>query len=110
LKERIAAYAAHFPSGVSTWVLAHFLQLAASGRFRKFDYGKEDNIIRYGQEFPPDYPLHKINLRRISIFYSLNDAIAEYRDVQRIKKHLTGMNFIFNSNFYTFISQIKHLH
>jgi len=99
LKERIAAYAAHFPTGVSTWVLAHFLQLAKSGRFQKFDYGKENNIIRYGQAFPPDYPLYQINLRRISIFYSINDAISNYRDVQKIQKYLTGMSFIFNSDF-----------
>ncbi len=87
----MAAFGSHFPTGVSTWVLAHFLQLAGSERFAKFDYGKVNNIIRYGQTFPPDYPLHKIKLKRISIFYSLNDAISEYNNVLMIKKFLKGI-------------------
>ncbi len=110
LKERIAAFASHFPSGVSTWVLAHFLQLSGSERFAKFDYGKVNNIIRYGQTFPPDYPLHKINLRRISIFYSLNDAISQYNNVLMIKKFLKGIDEKSQINFfYRFIELFKLL-
>ncbi|XP_054169357.1 gastric triacylglycerol lipase-like [Oppia nitens] len=87
--ERLGAFASHFPTGVSSWVVAHFLQWSASSRFAKFDYGLQQNLIKYGQTYPPEYPLKSIRLPTISIFYSLNDAISEYRNVKMIKRYLT---------------------
>lgn len=109
-QDRIAAYASHFPSGVSTWVLAHFLQWSVTGRFARFDYGSQQNLIRYGQQTPPEYQLGRIKLKRISIFYSLNDPVAYIRDVQRIKRFLKGiensLKFIKQKHFFSFIQNL----
>ena len=91
----MAAYAAHFPNGVSTWVIAHFGQWIASGRFTRYDYGVSQNLVRYGQSSPPEYPLRNIKLRRISIFYSVNDQLANINDVLKIKRYLSGNLYLF---------------
>ena len=48
----------------STRTLAHYSQLATNGgRFAKYDFGKEGNMVKYGQETAPDYDLSKVGAR-----------------------------------------------
>lgn len=41
--------------------LLHFIQSAASGKFRPFDYGPNENFRIYRATEPPDYPLENIS-------------------------------------------------
>lgn len=48
-------FLAHFPAGTSFKTVKHFKQLMISKRFEKFDYGKDENLVRYGVEAPPEF-------------------------------------------------------
>ncbi|CAG2103427.1 unnamed protein product [Medioppia subpectinata] len=87
--DRLGAFLSHFPNSISTWVITHLLQWAGTGHFQRFDYGPQENHVRYGQSDPPQYPLNNIKMNKISIIYSLNDAITEYRNVRMIKEYMT---------------------
>ena len=46
-----------YPAGQGYQALIAYAQNAAIDEFRRFDYGKEGKIERYGTETPPEVPL-----------------------------------------------------
>lgn len=64
----------HSPSGSSSNLILHYLQLVKYGHF-----GKRIN----GTKMPTDFPLHKITVPMI-IHYSTTDAIVDYKDVDTL--------------------------
>ncbi|XP_077293221.1 lipase 3-like isoform X2 [Arctopsyche grandis] len=64
--------------------LEHFVQLITRDTLSKFDYGKEDNLIRYGTEKPPDYNI-TINVAPVVIYYAENDKLISVNDIQRLQ-------------------------
>lgn len=44
---RVPIYTAHSPSPTSVKNIVHFTQNFKNGSFRKFDYGEEENLLRY---------------------------------------------------------------
>lgn len=52
-----------------------FLKTITEGNFQYFDYGSKENIVRYGQENPPQYQLQNISTP-IALFYAQNDWLA----------------------------------
>ncbi|KAI5639562.1 alpha/beta hydrolase fold domain-containing protein [Phthorimaea operculella] len=85
------ALAAHFPSDFSTKQVLHYGQLVKSGKFRKYDYGSEQNKAKYGSEQPPDYPLEKISTP-VALYYSnANDLTSVYEDVLLLKNKLPNV-------------------
>uniref|UniRef100_T1JXX3 Lipase n=1 Tax=Tetranychus urticae TaxID=32264 RepID=T1JXX3_TETUR len=85
---RLQVYFKHTPAGTSNWAIAHYLQMVKSGRFCKMDFGKEGNLARYGQTFPPDYPIDMIDSQDIALFYGLGDWLADRKDVELLKSRL----------------------
>nr|XP_044250106.1 lipase 3-like [Drosophila takahashii] len=70
------------PGGVSTRQPKHFIQLKDSGKFQLYDFGKEGNQITYGQSWPPDYPLEKVDpMTPIHLFYSDGDHTVSSEDI-----------------------------
>ncbi|CAG9761044.1 unnamed protein product [Ceutorhynchus assimilis] len=63
--------------------LMHYVQNIRSTEFRMFDYGPEQNKIRYGRETPPDYDLSKIT-NSISLVYGLYDTLAGKENVKAV--------------------------
>ena len=59
---------AHFPSGSSLKCFIHYAQSITTKTFREYDYGKDENIKRYGQNPPPDIPLYNIKNMKIALF------------------------------------------
>jgi lysosomal acid lipase/cholesteryl ester hydrolase len=59
-----AFYLQHYPADSSLKCLDHFGQLSQlpEGEFRKFDYGKEKNLKKYGTAIPPAFDLSKVTL------------------------------------------------
>ncbi|KAF7494001.1 Gastric triacylglycerol lipase [Sarcoptes scabiei] len=79
---------AHSAVPSSTWLFAHLAQMVQSNRYGMMDFGIEENLNRYGQRQPPDYPIGEIRSKNIALFYSENDALADRLDVQRLIESL----------------------
>jgi len=62
------------PTGTSIKALTHFIQNSKGdmGTFRKFDYGENENLVRYGQSDPPSYDFSKISTP-IFLYYGDKD-------------------------------------
>lgn len=48
------------------------------GRFEKFDYGPEKNMVVYGSEIPPEYDLKKVTAP-VALYYGKNDLLVDTR-------------------------------
>ena len=60
------------PAGASTKMVAQYAQNIKSGKFRKFDYGRRDNLEVYGQEEPPEYKVEMVSVP-IATYRGLSD-------------------------------------
>ncbi|XP_012225601.1 lipase 3-like isoform X2 [Linepithema humile] len=80
----------HFPAGSSTKQIIHYSQIIISESFRKFDYGSKENLALYGSTQPPKYRLERIKVP-IAIFYSENDFLADYADIQKLVTRLPNV-------------------
>ncbi|XP_075145577.1 lipase 3-like [Haematobia irritans] len=78
------------PGGVSTGQLLHFMQLKYSSKFRQFDFGHKENLIRYNQSEPPEYPLQQIE-NLLHIWYGDGDQTVNPIDVLRFAKMMTDV-------------------
>lgn len=66
--DRMPVMMAHFPSGSSLMSFIHYSQSITTKTFREYDYGKKKNIEVYGQDPPPDIPLHNIKNTKYALF------------------------------------------
>ncbi|KAJ1363517.1 hypothetical protein KIN20_023402 [Parelaphostrongylus tenuis] len=48
-KTRIPVYTSNMPAGTSSMNIIHWMQMIRTGMVAKYDYGKRENIRRYGQ-------------------------------------------------------------
>jgi hypothetical protein len=65
-------------NGASNKTLSHFCQNAACGKFLKYDYGKSQNMLRYGQESPPEIQLNDFGNVKTMIFYGTRDNLCTF--------------------------------
>jgi len=75
-KSRLSVWIAHYPSLTSTKNLEHWNQMSSTGIFKKFDYGKQENLIRYNSTIPPSYQLSKL-ATDIVIVGGLHDSASD---------------------------------
>jgi len=81
----------HYPSGGSLRTIAHALQNHKSGeKFTQFDYGRRENVERYGTAEPPEYDLAMVTVP-VYIFWSQNDPISPPQDVAWIAENLANV-------------------
>ena len=80
--KRISVFMGHYPSGSSFKGFEHFAQLMTEGKFQRYDYGKEKNLVRYGQLSPPEIDLSKIKNMKIAQFVGKTDRLATPEDNQ----------------------------
>ncbi|KAM0731929.1 Lipase 3 [Formica fusca] len=80
----------HFPAGAAIKQIVHFGQLIMSGSFRKYDHGVKMNLNLYGSTQPPKYNLERIKVP-VAIFYSDNDFLTHYSDVQKLVNGLPNV-------------------
>nr|XP_021190894.2 lipase 1 [Helicoverpa armigera] len=80
----------HFPAGTSVHNMARYGQSMNSGRFEKFDYGREQNLVLYGSEEPPQYNLSATTVPVMCI-YGKNDGLVDTRDVEWLMAQLPNV-------------------
>lgn len=82
--------AAHKPSGAGYRNLIHYAQIINSKTFQRFDYGKEVNLQKYGQETPPKYDLSKIGVK-IAVYHGDVDVSSDLKDVAWLLSKDSGL-------------------
>lgn len=80
----------HTPAGSAINQLLHYGQEVDSGKFRKFDYGRVENLIRYKHTSPPDYDLNNIRTP-VALYYSQDDWLATVKDTEHLLKTLPNV-------------------
>lgn len=80
-KTVLARVFGHFPAGGSVKQFSHVAQLTRSRRFAQFDYGRVENLQRYGASKPPNYDLEGCRVP-LTLHYGTLDGIAGVRDVE----------------------------
>ncbi|CAH4028682.1 unnamed protein product [Pieris brassicae] len=69
---------AHTPAGSGLRQFAHLTQNMASKKFRRYDYGPIQNILRYGQTQPPEYNL--LNIKN-PVFLNYSDGDTRTNEI-----------------------------
>lgn len=77
----------HVPAGGSVKTVMHYIQLVKSGFFKMFDYGADNNQLKYDNDSPPSYNLSGTPLP-MAIFSSPSDWLATRTDIQTLLPHL----------------------
>lgn len=101
----ISVILAHWPTGASISQFVHYGQLVESGRFCRYDFGYERNMITYGQNTPPDYDLTNVTVP-VVLFYSPKDWLSDPQDVLTLKRHLPNVNGLIFLEDFTHIDYI----
>ncbi|CDW91414.1 carboxylic ester hydrolase [Stylonychia lemnae] len=78
--------------GTSTKNMLHWIQMLRSKRFCQFDYGKNENMKKYGEPTPPNYDVYnfKEDLKDIKmlLFYGQRDTLLDLEDYEKLKNVL----------------------
>lgn len=69
-----------FFKSTSLKAIKHFLQLIAQKRFGMYDYGPQQNMVKYKQPNPPAYDLGRIHSDRLILVRGLNDFLSTPED------------------------------
>ncbi|XP_063240208.1 lipase 3-like [Bacillus rossius redtenbacheri] len=86
---RLPVNLGHFPAGTSRRAAAHFGQAILSGSFRHYDYGAEENAVRYGAQEPPRYDLGRVRVP-VFLYCGERDLVCDCKDVKRLFNELTN--------------------
>lgn len=81
-------YYNHLLFHTSLKVLRHFGQLIKFKRFAMYDYGKTENLKRYGKEQSPSYLIENIRSKSICLISTKTDALSPPKDVEKFRKRL----------------------
>jgi pimeloyl-ACP methyl ester carboxylesterase len=80
----------HTPAGASVRSLVHYAQGVNTGQFRQFNFGKAENLEKYGQAEPPSYDISKITAP-IALYWGENDWLGVKADVYRLAEQLPNL-------------------
>lgn len=80
--DRYNMYMSNEPAGASYRNFLHYAQLINLKKeiFRRYDWGKKTNMVKYGQDSPPDYNLAALDFP-IAMFGGSEDKMADPKDV-----------------------------
>lgn len=93
---RIQVYVSQTPAGTSTLNMLHWAQGTNEPVFQKYDYGSDENAVKYGQSTPPQYDLSKLSVPT-ALFYGKHDYLADPTDVQKIIAQAPADKIVFTS-------------
>lgn len=78
---RVADKNAHAPQGAGWRNLVHYAQIIASKQFQRYDFGRDGNREKYGQDTPPLYDLSAITVP-MAFAHGDVDQLADTTDVE----------------------------
>ena len=78
--------------GTSLKNLIHMGQLYNSTKFQKYDYGNRQNLLKYGQEHPPEIDISKIHVPT-ALIVAGEDQIGDARDNAEVLSLLPNVVF-----------------
>ena len=93
---RLQVYVSETPAGTSNPNLDHWAQGVRRNKFQAYDWGTDENQIRYGQRNPPEYDLSKFVLP-VALFYGDNDYLADPEDVQQLIEQLPPSKIVYQN-------------
>ncbi|GFR80953.1 lipase [Elysia marginata] len=94
IKSRSDVYLSHVPAGASALTLMQWVQGVKSGQFQHFDYGEQENLVKYGQKTPPLYNPRKVKVP-VAIFRGGRDWLADTSDVEWLLPQLNVTHDIY---------------
>jgi len=85
----------YHPTSVPIKGASHFSQIARDSKkknclVRRFDYGREENLLRYGKEDPPVYDFSTIKIPLMTIF-GTEDKYYSVEDIQDYIDHFSSL-------------------
>ncbi|XP_057380728.1 gastric triacylglycerol lipase-like [Daphnia carinata] len=81
----------HNPAGTSVNTAVHYAQNYIAGQtFQRFDFGRQENLLRYGQTTPPTYDLSKVT-SNVFIFWGQNDKVSAPQDIAWLETKLGNL-------------------
>ncbi|KAF6206063.1 hypothetical protein GE061_017288 [Apolygus lucorum] len=92
LTEKMCNVIALSMGGASSRVTKHIVQVFDNAGFSEFDYGREENLKKYGTALPPLYDLKKITTP-IAFYYSDIDQFTSPKGLQKTIKLLGGPSY-----------------
>ena len=87
-QKAMETYLGHFPAGTSFRCVDHFRQMTLAKQFQRYDYGLEENVIKYEQETPPAFDLSAIKKAPIALFCGSLDQLASPEDYKWLRDQL----------------------
>ncbi|XP_029176589.1 lipase 1-like [Nylanderia fulva] len=78
------------PAGTSAKTILHFIQTNQSSKFRRYNYGREKNLLLYNSPEPPEYNLTNITLP-IALFYAPGDLLIKSVNIKRLYRILPNV-------------------
>lgn len=89
-----------FPSGSSVEIFQHVVQIQRSQTLRYFDYGTNQNMIRYGQEDPPLVNLENVQGIPIVLCLGTEDIVSPAIDINQVFIDNNIDPIVFNSSYF----------
>jgi pimeloyl-ACP methyl ester carboxylesterase len=86
---RAPLYAGHGPAPHSPIIYSHFYQVVAAGKTVHYDWGRQENLKRYGQEKPPTYDLTRITAPTF-ITYTEYDVFTGRVEAEHLAEKIKG--------------------
>ncbi|KAL1460138.1 hypothetical protein WDU94_012076, partial [Cyamophila willieti] len=80
-----------FPAGSSLNVLKQQVQTFRTDEFKPLDYGRSENLKRYGTHTPSPYPIGKARIPTALYYACCNDFLCHAKDVLKLKKRLRNV-------------------
>ena len=73
-KKYVSGLLLYEPGGSSHKNLVHWLQCAKAKKMQRYDYGAEENMKKYGTEYPPAFDLNKIKKWNVKSIICIGDS------------------------------------
>lgn len=80
----------YYPAATSRKNLYHWSQIGLRGRFSRFDYRGERNLLEYNSSLPPDYDLSKVSMP-IVLLAGSNDKVSLIENVNILSQKLPNV-------------------
>lgn len=70
--------------------MVHYAQSVISKKHQKYDYGKEENMMKYNQPTPPLYNITNVRVPT-ALYWAKKDWLADPKDVEYIRERLPNI-------------------